>query len=540
MISETQVPEQEESAEHRETLDAAKTALAAPEPFPWPEPPTKQPGEPFVADKTDSMFALVAFALGFFFMRWVFFSWRGWGVSLFTALYCGAVTLYLRQKGVRMTRAGYFWLTILLLTGISYSLWENNGLEPARDLFLFLTAVYWVLSATGMPLLGKTSDWLPLDGLHGLVVIPWRNFGSQYQSLAVLCKNRGTAGKHLASIGLGLMLGLIVMATVLPLLIKADSGGFSRITNDIWRYFQWMQGDITRLFLQGLLAIPTAAYLFALVAGCAHRRGSPSFQQDSVQRSVDSLKILPAATVFTVLGLLSGLYLVFIGSQLPYFFSAFVGQRPSGWQVYSEYARNGFFELCSIATINLAVLAMANLSSKRTGRDSVALRVLNCLLALLTLLLIATAFSKMTLYIKVYGLSVRRLLPCAFMAFLAVVCGGIVALQRRKLSIMRLAAGVGAVMLCALCLLNPDGLVAHYNANRYLSGTLAGFDVEILHRAGPAGVDAALLVSDRTSDETLRAALDEYLLGQQQATALSSGQPSDTLQNALARHQLAK
>lgn len=508
--------------------------------FPWPEPPLKRPREPFAADKADAVFALVAFALGFFFMRWVFFSWRGWGVSLFTIAYCGTVSLYLRQKRILMTRAGWFWLTILLLTGVSYSLWQANGLQAWRDLFLFLTAIYWVLSATGMSMTGVTSDWLPLDGLHGLVAIPLRNFGIQYQSLATLRKHRGTAGKHLASIGLGLLLALIVMAAVLPLLIKADSGGFSKLTRGIWGYFQWMQGGVTVLFLQVLLAIPAAAYLFGLVAGCAHRRGSPGFQQDALQRSVNSFKILPAATTFTVLGLLSGLYLVFIGSQLPYFFSAFVGQRPEGWQLYSEYARNGFFELFRIATINLAVLAMANLGSKPVHRNSVALKVLNSLLALLTLVLIATAMSKMALYIQAYGLSIRRLLPCVFMVFLAVVCGGIVVLQNRRFSIMRLTAGVGALMLCALCLVNPDSLVSRYNANRYLSGTLASFDVDILQQAGPAGVDAALLVYNQTNDETLKATLQSYLLDQQLTTANSSGQASDTVQAALARHKLER
>jgi hypothetical protein len=115
------------------------------------------------------------------------------------------------------------------------------------------------------------------------------------------------------------------------------------------------------------------------------------------------------------------------------------------------------------------------------------LKGLNILLALLTLLLIATAFSKMAMYIGVYGLSIRRLLPCVFMAFLALVCGGVVALQKWEFSIMRFSVSAGAVMLCACCLLNP--VVLWRDTSRQVSvGKLKNFDTAILYKAGSAGV----------------------------------------------------
>jgi hypothetical protein len=228
---------------------------------------------------------------------------------------------------------------------------------------------------------------------------------------------------------------------------------------------------------------------------------------------------------------------VFIVSQLPYFFSAFAGQRPEGWQIYSEYARSGFFELCQIAAINLTLMTLANLLCKKPQRESRVLKILNCLLSLLTLLLIATAFSKMALYIGAYGLSIRRLLPCLFMVFLAVVCGAVVALQKRQFSIIRFSVFVGTLMLCALCLLNPDGFVARYNADRYLSGTLASFDVEILYSSGPAGVDPALKVYAQTEDERLKADLKAYIYSQQQESMKPLGKAQDSLQNILVRQK---
>ncbi|MEA1959804.1 MAG: DUF4153 domain-containing protein [Bacillota bacterium] len=117
----------------------------------------------------------------------------------------------------------------------------------------------------------------------------------------------------------------------------------------------------------------------------------------------------------------------------------------------------------------------------------------------------------------------RRLLPCIFMVFLTVICGGVVAWQKWSFSITRLAVGLGVVILCLLCLSNPDSFVANYNAERYLSGTLRTFDVEILYRSGPAGVDPALIVYEQTNDPVLQNEIKSYLLDQQQVTAQSSG-----------------
>lgn len=498
-----------------------------------------QPKEPFVADRKDVIFALFTFVLGFFFARWVMFSWQGWGVTAFTVSYCFAITIYLLKKGVRISHTGWFWLSVVVLIGSSYSLYANYGLEPWRSLFLFGAAVYFVISATGQLILGNTSNWLLLDGINGLFVIPFQNFGCQYKSLSFpQYKKRGT-GRQIMSIVLGLLLALLVTGMVMPLLMRADGGGFSKIAKGIFEYFGWFQNQFMDLIWSGILAVPIAAYLFGLVAGSAHDRGCRTFKKDGIQHAIESARVLAAATVYTLLGLICCLYLVFIGSQLPYFFSAFAGQRPEGWQIYSEYARSGFFELCQIAAINLSLLTLANLLCKKPQRENYVLKILNCLLSLLTILLIATAFSKMALYIGAYGLSIRRLLPCLFMGFLAVVCGGVIALQKWQFSIMRLSVFVGMLMLCMLNFLNPDGFVAQYNADRYLSGTLESFDVQILYQSGPAGVGPALKVYAQTGEEELKEELMAYIYDQQQESAKLLGQARDSLQNMRVRQKTA-
>lgn len=495
--------------------------------------------KPFSPDFKDCYLALFTFVLGFLFARWVLFSWQGWGVSVFTLLYCGAIAAYLLKKKVPIPAAGWFWLAMVILLGVSSGLWENRGLAPWQGLFLFGSAVYWILCSTGVLIMGKTSDLFCLDGINALFIIPFSNFGSQYNSLALLGRNKASRGRDILSILLGLGLALLVLIIVYPLLLAADGGGFARIAAGISAWFNFTGAALWETFWQLILAIPIAAYIFGLAAGSVHKRGTDKFPRDRTLKNIADWQLLPLISVYILLSLLCTLYIVFIGSQMPYFFSAFTGQRPEGWQIYSEYARSGFFELCSIAVINLIVLIVANVMSQRREKSRLFLKILNGLLAALTLVLIATAFSKMALYIGAYGLSMRRLLPCFFMIFMAVISAGVIARQKWQFSITRLAAGAGIIMFCTLCLMNPDGLVVRYNADRYLAGTLNDFDVTILRSSGPAGVAPALMVYEQTSDEGLKARLREYLLLEQDLVAEGAGKPRDNLEKARARDKLA-
>ena len=507
---------------------------AAERPFLQQEPLYKYENA-FKPEVSDFLFALAAFILGYIFSRWLLFTWRGWGVTVFTTAYLLATTAYMIRKGVfQKNRAAFFWMAATWMTSASFALWGDAGFSMVRAMFLFCAAVYYVIIASGRAIMGKTGNFLLLDGINSVIIIPFRNLFNQYVSFSVLRKG-ARRGKILPAI-LGVALALILAAIIIPMLERADSGGFGKIL-DFLRNIIRIDFEIT---IYIVLAIPIAAYLYGLVSGAVHGKGTDIIKRESAEKTVSALRIFHPATVFTVLGVVCAIYLVFILSQIPYFFSAFTGARPAGWLIYSEYARQGFFELCGIAAINMVVLTIGNVTSKKLRKSSVILKTFNISLAVITLALIATAFSKMALYIGAYGLTMPRLLPCVFMLFLAAVFVALIVLQKKDFSIVRFALVLGSVMLCALCLSNPDALVVRYNTDRYLSGTLPGYDVEILYRAGSAGVIPALEVFDATKDEALKHELTHYLSQQSDASAYWSygeGHMAD-LESYLARAQL--
>jgi len=466
-----------------------------------------KPENAFKPAMSDFIFALVAFVLGYLFSRWVFFSWQGWGVAAFTAAYLLTATAYLMKKQIfANSAAAWFWLIVTLVAGVSYALWENRGFAPIRAMFLFCAAVYYVIVASGHMIMGKTGNYLLIDGINAVVIIPFRNFFNQYVSFSALRRGKKN-GKILPAI-LGVVIALVLAAILLPMLEQADSGGFGILLTFLRDLF-WF--DFAGVVWYALFAIPVAAYLYGLISGSAHGKGTDIVKPESAKKTVAVMRILQSSTVFIVLGAVCAIYLIFILSQLPYFFSAFTGKRPEGWLIFSEYARQGFFELCGIAAINLVILTVGNVTSRKHRAESRPLKAFNITLTVITLVLIATAFSKMALYIDVYGLTMRRLLPCVFMVFLAAVFAALLALQKWDFSIVRFALVTGAVLLCALCLSNPDALVVRYNADRYLSGTLSEFDTEILYRAGSAGAGPAIEVYRTTQDEALKKELAAYL-----------------------------
>jgi len=462
----------------------------------------------FKPDLTDAAFAMIVFVLGYLFSSLVFFSWHGWGVSLYISVFLMCVSGYLLiKKRFVMSINTVFWLSTTWLIGMSYAFWENTWLAVIRALFLLGSTAYFVLVASGNTFKARTDNYLIIDGFVMSIILPFRNYFNQYVSFSVLAK--GDKKGKILPVFIGIVVAVLIGALIIPLLETADAGGFGFVLNFFREIFRIE--IMTIIYI--IVAIPVAAYIYGLVSGAAHKKGTDIIKPESAEKTVDALRVVSPLTINTILGVVCAVYLVFIFSQLPYFFSAFTGVRPAGWLYYSEFARHGFFELCWIAAINLTILIASNLCNKKLRIESKTLKIFNIVLASITLVLIATAFSKMALYINVFGLTMLRLLPCVFMVFMAIVFVALIVLQKWNFSIVKFSLIVGSIILVTLCLSNPDAMVVRYNANRYMSGTLETFDVEIARRAGFAGVLPAIEVYEWTQNEKLQAELHTYLSG---------------------------
>ena len=98
-----------------------------------------------------------------------------------------------------------------------------------------------------------------------------------------------------------------------------------------------------------------------------------------------------------------------------------------------------------------------------------------------TIILIATALSKMMMYINEYGLTQLRVYTSWFMVLLAMVFVMIIIKQFCfSFHIARWLTAVFTVMFALLCFSRPDALIADYNISMYNSGKLEELDTTAL------------------------------------------------------------
>lgn len=434
---------------------------AAPSPdADWAALPGERPPAPFPRTGWDRGFALLFYVLGYGYADKLLGCSQRWYITAFTVCYAAAVLAYFLCKGIRPRPASWFWLAVLLSVGASFSLYENAGLLDFDLLVLHGTAMYWPLCASGSTLRDGTSPLLPADLLNSFLLVPFGNFFSQFRCLFGGWKLRRTgAEKRLGAILLGVGILAVLLLLVVPLLMRADQQ-FSDLLSVVrgWFRFDW-NVDLFPL----ILALPTGMYLFGLSYGCANRRHTAHIRTERLAELGRRCRVIPTITIRIALAGVCAVYILFIAVQAQHLFSAFAG-RLTGTDVYSEFAREGFFELCRVAAINGCILLGADLLASTERMQNRTLRIYNVVMSALTLLILASAARKMLLYIQAYGLTPKRVLTMAFMAMLAVLFGGIAVSQFRRFPLIRLAVCFSAVLFCALALCNLDALIAAFNA----------------------------------------------------------------------------
>jgi len=170
------------------------------------------------------------------------------------------------------------------------------------------------------------------------------------------------------------------------------------------------------------------------------------------------------------LTLLNALFAAFVAVQAVAFFGgAGYVERTTGL-TYAQYARSGFWQLCWITVLTLAVIAVAARKAPRTGRtERLLLRALLGLLCALSLVVVASALHRMSLYEDAYGLTRLRVWIFTVelwlgLVFLLIMAAGI---RLRARWLPRTVAATGALALIVLAGVNPDALIAERNIQHY-------------------------------------------------------------------------
>ncbi|MCL1849051.1 MAG: DUF4173 domain-containing protein [Clostridiales bacterium] len=470
-------------------------------------------------DREDLVFAPVIFVLGFLFVKLIGAAALtkirlGLGVMVFTFLFISVVMVWFKRKGAVVDRSVGAMLLVMALLSAYVAIYQNIALQAFALLILIVLAAYAVLALGKARIEEEVGAFLPFDLVASLLTIPLSHFGKIFAICSRGMKER-KGGRTFITASCGAVLAVPVYYYVGMLLQRADA-----VFASLWQRILWsiLSEDMVVTLFQILVSLPVSMYLYGLIFGTVRKKGAPPIEREMAVAVAEKAKALPYHMVIGAVAPLLGVYALFFFSQTSYFTSAFRGVLPQGL-VYAEYARSGFFELCTVSVINLLCIAVFLVFTKRQtaveGTETegnrlqalpLAGRICCFLLTLSSITMIVIAMSKMALYIGIYGLTQLRLFTSWFMLFLAVVftCV-IVLLHKPEFKLVKCCAYAGIILFLVLCYADTDGRIARYNLDGYRSGKLAQLDLLMLQDMGAQAAPYLLeIVDDEAFDATHR------------------------------------
>jgi hypothetical protein len=472
----------------------------------------------------DLLFALALVICGFCFWEWGVLDSSfdgGAGTTVFFLLAIVVSFVYLRLRGIRQNAKSLLLLLAALAGALPFVLYGPRDVNGLLLLFEACACLLWVMYSCRTSIVDKVSGLVAGDLLNQVFIVPFANFGALFvqpfrqgtssgeeggrQGGSEQTGGRKAGGRKTLSSLLFAALGIVVCIPVFGLvvwLLAASDAGFRQLGKTLIDLLDF--DHVIRYAVNVVLGIPVAAYVFGAVFGNVARRHTSLVGAAGTLRAFEAAHALPRALFVAPLALFGLLYLVYFLAMGSYLFSGLRGELPVAF-TYAEYARSGFFELCAVAAINLAVLAGVWLLARREARERPpALRLLSGLLALLTCLLIVAAASKMLLYVGTYGLTPLRLYTTWFMAFLLLLFLALVVWHLKPYNAARPIVVLAVVFTLGLGLVNTNGLIADYNVGRYLTGQTEKIDVETLADLGEPALPALRALEDGSEDPQVR------------------------------------
>jgi Domain of unknown function (DUF4173) len=233
--------------------------------------------------------------------------------------------------------------------------------------------------------------------------IPLRAFRRRFRSAdgrtvrATIKKRSDVLGRVFA----GLVLAVPIVVVLGMLLASADAvfASFFRMPEVDFSGLGPSVASVSRMVLFALLlAAP-------IIAGAA--RQPPGLVEGKPLRGFGRVEAL---VVFSAVNVLFGLFCV---AQLVTLSGGAKRVLTTSGLTYAEYARSGFFQLVAVSLLTLGVLgAMRSLIGEVAASDT-RVRMLSALTAVLTLAITFVALSRMSLYLRAYGLTVDRIVAQA-------------------------------------------------------------------------------------------------------------------------------
>jgi len=422
------------------------------------------------ADKKDMTMAGIVMLPCLLFVNCLFFGGVGAGIALSALLILGATLWYIKKKQARFSPYTYFCSAFFALHSLSLCFSDDR---VTKNLTVFiLLALYCVIltDAFNLRRFKKGSYAATIDVLSTAILRSFPKIGDGCFALFRKADKEGNIHRRkIGKVMIGILISLPVLLIIVPLLIKSDAA-FEGLLN------KFSFANVGEIFVTILFGAFGFLLLFSLLFSLAPKEEDG--KETINKRGIDS------TIICSFLAVISAVYVVYIGSQFVYFTSGFLGILPKEFTL-AQYARRGFFEMCAICAINLVIIFLSCVfcGKKEDKKLPLGIKIACIFISIFSILIIGTAISKMLLYISELGMTRRRIITSMFMIFLAATfIIVIIRLFTKKIGYMKYILLAGCAVLLVTCCADVDRVIATYNVNAYLSGSLKTVDIDTIDK----------------------------------------------------------
>jgi hypothetical protein len=411
---------------------------------------------------------MAGLGLGMVFDILFFRKMLGVSMPLFVGCLVGMLVWLGRVEDVR-PRVRNLWLVLPLAFFAVMVCFRAEGFLTLLNVFAvmaLLGLLAYFYAAGRLDRLGIAGYFVSLmaTGLHSLA-LPFRLVPGSLQGRQPL----GIHRSRWLPVLRGVLLATPVLLVFALLLASADMV-FAHLLGEVFN-FSFLP-DVSDLFGQATIVLIAGWFLAGGLTYAVGRRDKAN-PRDEEPWEV-ALDMVPShisigfVEVTTLLVLVNSLFLAFGLVQFAYLFGGESNISATGL-TYAEYARRGFFELVAVSVLTLGlILGLHHLARRDTARERFLFNSLGSLMVGLVLVLLASAYWRMSLYEQAYGYTQLRLYVEVFELWLAATFGWLLLTlwwKPRRFAIGAFMAALG--FLVTLNLVNPDATIARENLERY-------------------------------------------------------------------------
>lgn len=429
--------------------------------------------------KKDWLFLMLCFGLGLLAEMSFLHGRIGLSYLIFISAFY-AVAFFRFRLSFNHRRIGLLFMVVIWILSGSYLLYDHE-LFYSLNLLIIPVLVFSHIVLITRP---NTFKW---NTPHFIVfLIETLQEAGKYNSAfwnAVFKKlfkhtNKNTA-QHIKQIMVGIAIAIPLLLIITGLLVSTDI----MFEDTVMRLPEF---SVELNVIEGIFRfvfVIFAGLLFFGVFQVLQKKSSPP-QQNSKQTKQKWNRM----TAITILVLLNAVYLLFVVTQFTYLFNneLFVDVT------YATYAQRGFLELILVTLMNWIILiSLLKKVTPSRKRNRLTLNILYSLLIIISVVMLASAYQRLSLYEAAYGFTVARILAHTFMIFLMVIFTyTFIRVWIERISLLHFYLIVGLIFYTLLNIVNVEEIIVDYNIERYK--VTEKIDLEYLNTLSYTGLDGLI------------------------------------------------